>query len=250
MKSQSIINANIIISEINNIISGKSIADIINYETDNIYNKSATSVIVKKYIDKNCLYNLDSLKLFKISLKFIPVSSEHKSYEAMSFSNNSLYDILFEDWNSKDILEIPSLKKQLDCIFLFVPIIKIKTKGIFNNYRDWKIGKLSLWRPSSKELKLIGEEWNQTQKIIKEGVVLKAVKHGTIFRTSNNLPKQSETDFIHLRPHAKNSFDYDIPFLKYTNGAIEITKQSFWLNQKFINFLLKKYRWKMILKEE
>ena len=56
MKSQSISNTDIIISEINNIIAGKSIADVINYETDNIYNKSATSVIVKKNILTKTVY--------------------------------------------------------------------------------------------------------------------------------------------------------------------------------------------------
>ena len=39
-------------------------------------------------------------------------------------------------------------------------------------------------------------------------------------------------------------------YLEYTNGETEITKQSFWLNKKFINTLLKNNKWKMILKEE
>ena len=77
---------NIIVNEIQYLIRGKKISEIINLETDNIYNKSAASVIIKKYIDKNCLYNLEVLKDYKILLKFIPVNSEYKCYEAMSFS--------------------------------------------------------------------------------------------------------------------------------------------------------------------
>ena len=115
---------------------------------------------------------------------------------------------------------------------------------------NWRIGDFSLWQPNDSELKLIGTEWNKTKNIIKQGVKLKSMKYGNSFRTYNNLPKQSETNFIHLRPHAKNSFDYDLPFLRYTNGEIEITKQSFWLNKKYVNNLLKIYKWKMILKEE
>ena len=48
----------------------------------------------------------------------------------------------------------------------------------------------------------------------------------------------------------KNSYDYDLKYLEYSNGETEITKQSFWLNKKFINTLLKNNKWKMILKEE
>ena len=241
---------NIIVNEIQYLIRGKKISEIINLETDNIYNKSAASVIIKKYIDKNCLYNLEVLKDYKILLKFIPVNSEYKCYEAMSFSNSSLYNFIFEDWDSKDPLETSSLKKQLNLNFLFIPIIKVKKKGVFNNYSDWEIGDLSLWRPNYNELKWIGKEWNRAKKTIQQGVKLKRQKHGKSFRTANNLPKQSETDFIHLRPHGKNSFDYDIPYLKHTNGAVEITKQSFWLNKSFINLLLNNYKWKMNLKEK
>lgn len=240
----------IIISEIQNLIGNKNISEIINFETDNIYNKSAVSVIVKNHIDKNSFYNLEVLKDYGISLKFIPVNFKYESFEAMSFSNISLYNIIFEDWQSQNIEDSASLKKKLDFSFLFIPIIKVKTKGSYNDYRDWKIGDFSLWQPNSKELELIGLEWINTKNIIKKGVHLKAVKYGNSYRTSNNLPNQSETNFIHLRPHAKNSQDYDVPYYKYTNGQVEITKQSFWLNKKYLNNLLKEYRWKMILKEE
>ena len=62
----------IIINEIQNLIGNKNISEIINFETDNIYNKSAVSVIVKNHIDKNSFYNLVVLKDYGISLKFIP----------------------------------------------------------------------------------------------------------------------------------------------------------------------------------
>ncbi|MBU2922499.1 hypothetical protein KO504_14215 [Winogradskyella psychrotolerans] len=243
-------NTNILINEIYNLLRQKTIKDIIDLETDNIYNKSAISVIVKKYINNNSLYNLDVLKDYNIVIKFIPVNPTYKSYEAMSFSNTSLYNILFEEWESSDILERAALRNQLNYNYLFLPIIKNKVKGVYNNYYDWKIGDLSYWCPDINELELIGKEWNEAKDIIKEGVKLERVKHGQNYRTRNNLPKQSETFFIHLRPHAKNSFDYDLPYREYTNGKVEITKQSFWLNKKFINLLLDKYKWKTNLREE
>jgi hypothetical protein len=240
----------IIINELIDLLSGKTISNIINFETDNIYNKSAISIIVKNFININSMYSIDVLKDNNIRLKFISVDSEYRCFEALSFSHSSLYNVLFEDWNAIDTLEQPSLRKQLNLSFLFIPIIKIKKKGMFNNYLEWEIGNFRYWKPSEKELERIGEEWYLAQKVIKEGVKINSVKWGKSFRNKNNLPKQSETNFIHLRPHGKNSYDYDLEYLKYTNGSIEITKQSFWLNKKYLNLLLKDYKWKMILKEE
>jgi len=242
--------AKIIINEIYNLLNQKRIKDIIDLETDNIYNKSAVSLIVKRYITSNSLYDLNVLKDYNINIKFISVNPAYKCYEAMSFSNTSLYDVLFEEWDSLDDLERAGLRKQLSNNYLFIPIIKNKVKGVFNNYYDWKIGDLSYWTPDINELYLIGKEWNEVKNVIREGVKLERVKYGNNYRTINNLPKQSETLFIHLRPHAKNSFDYDLRYREYTDGKIEITKQSFWLNKKFINLLLDKYKWKTNLKEE
>ena len=240
----------VIINEIENIIEGKKISEIINFEKDNIYNKSASSLIIKNYINKHSSYNLDTLLRYKIKLKFIPVNQDYKSYEAMSFSHTSLYDIMFEAWDSEDDFEISTLKKQLDFIFLFIPIIKKKSKGVFNNNLEWQVGEFSYWIPSEGDLNNIGAEWSGVNLVLKNGVELKKVKHGKSYRTTNNLPKQSETSFIHLRPHGKNSFDYDLQYLEYTDGNIEITKQSFWINKKFINKLLEKNKWKTNLKEE
>lgn len=240
----------IIISELIELLYDKSIGDIINYETDNIYNKSAVSVIIKRFLNKNSMYDINTLDNKKIRLKFIPVNSNYNCFEALSFSHSSLYRIIFEEWASNDLLEQPNLRKQLGFNYLFIPVIKIKKKGKFNNYLDWKIGYFSYWKPSSKELELIGYEWSFTKKVITEGVKVERVKFGNTYRNNNNLPKQSETNFIHLRPHAKNSYDFDLEYLEYTDGNVEITKQSFWLNKKYINLLLKDCKWKINLKEE
>jgi len=240
----------IIINELLDLFSGKTISDIINFQTDNIYNKSAVSVIVKNHINNNSRFNMDVLQSHKIRLKFISVDMNYRCFEALSFSNSSLYKILFEDWSSNDPLEQPNFRKQLNFNFLFIPIIKIKTKGVFNKYLEWKIGDFSFWKPTTKELELIGKEWYLNKRVIKEGVKVTSIKFGESFRNENNLPKQSETNYIHLRPHGKNGCDYDLEYLKYTNGAIEITKQSFWLNKIYINSLLYDCKCKINLKEE
>ena len=115
-------SSEVIVNELTKILSGKRITDVINLETDNIYNKSAVSHIIKNYINKNGTYNIDIINRQNIRLKFISVSPDYKCFEALSFSNSSLYDIIFEEWNSEDILEQPNLKKQLNFTFIFITI--------------------------------------------------------------------------------------------------------------------------------
>jgi DNA mismatch repair protein MutH len=240
----------LLIKELENLIVSKKISDLINLEKDNIYNKSAVPLIVKKYINENSLYNLNIFEDYKIRLKFIPVDNEYNCHEAMSFSYCSLCNILFEEWDSQDPYGIASLKKEFDFNYLFIPVIKFKKNGFYNNFMDWEIGCLSFWQPNDDLINLIGDEWSHLKKIIQNGIEIEQVKYGSIYRNNNNLPKQSETNYIHLRPHGKDSNDIDVKYHEYTNKTIAITKQSFWLNKKFINQLLINNKWKMNLKEE
>jgi hypothetical protein len=241
---------NIVLNEIGNLIVSKKISDLINLEKDNIYNKSAVSLIVKKFINENGFYNLNILEDYKIRVKFIPVDNNYKCHEAMSFSYCSLYNIYLEDWDSKDQFETATLKKEFDFNYLFIPVIKLKKNGLYNNFMDWEIGNLSFWQPNNYLISMVGNEWNNIKKIIQNGVEIEQVKYGSKFRNNNNLPKQSETNYIHLRPHGKDGSDIDIKYFKFTNEKVAITKQSFWLNKKFINQLLINNKWKMNLKGE
>ena len=46
--------SDLILEDLYNLLQRKSINDIIDFEFDNIYNKSAVSKIIKNYISKNC----------------------------------------------------------------------------------------------------------------------------------------------------------------------------------------------------
>ena len=50
-------------------------------------------------------------------------------------------------------------------------------------------------------------------------------------RQENNLLKSSDTEIIHIRPHAKNSKDIDKPYFEFSKTRI--SWQSFWLNKSF-----------------
>jgi DNA mismatch repair protein MutH len=239
-----------IFNEIADSLKDKYITDLFGYETLNEKDKSNVSKLIKYYLATFTMFDQNVLNKYNIKLKIISVNSDYNCFEAISFSSMSLKDLIFEKWTNYDNWEEAQLRKTLSSTLLIIPIIKHKVGGRFNSIDKWKIGDICVWRADEEELILIGEEWEIAKNIVKQGVKLTKESFGRGYRTKNNLLKQSKTNYIHIRPHGINSFDIDKPYFHYTNQTIEISKQSFWLNQKFINNLLTKYRWKTNSKEE
>jgi len=240
----------LIINEISHQLSDKPIVKFVEENQLNSNNKSYVSVLIRNYLSIKTIYNESVLIDYKINLKVIPVSENYICYEALSFPFGSLYNLVFEEWETEDEFLEAELKKKLKNIFVLIPVIKIKNRDRYNDFKDWKIGKISVWKPNKDELMEIGKEWIKAKDIVINGIKITREPFGKGYRMKNNLLKQSCSKYIHLRPHAINSFDYDKPYKKYTQGKIEVTKQSFWLNKKYINHLLEKYKWKQNSKEE
>ena len=83
---------------------------------------------------------------------------------------------------------------------------------------------------------MIKKEWEKMKSIVKGGVKVTNVKYGKKTRQENNLLKSSCTKIIHVRPHAKDSNDIDIPYFNYSNT--KISWQSFWFNKSFIKEII------------
>ena len=82
------------------------------------------------------------------------------------------------------------------------------------------------------------KEWEKAKDILKNGVQVNDVKHGKGTRQENNLLKSSDTEIIHIRPHAQNSKDIDKPYFEFSK--IKISWQSFWLNKSFTEKIINK----------
>ncbi len=163
-----------------------------------------------------------------LTVKTIPARlTDHMPFEGMSFSFQPLGEIL--DEKRFDESEFYSYLQG----FLFIPLYREGRKD--KDLSKVTIGKSFIWRPTKKQLEDIQLEWEKAYNVIKEGVVLTKKKQNNKkgFILKNNLPNESETKYIHLRPHARDSNDIDksIP-------GVKITKQCFWFNKKFIQKLL------------
>jgi hypothetical protein len=239
-----------IFNEIAKSINNKNIFELIDFTIQNEKDKSNISKLIKYYLSNYTMFDQNVLNKYNIKIKVVPVNSDYKCFEAISFPSKSLRDLIFEKWTTFDKWEEAYLRKTLNSTFLIIPIIKNKEKGKYNNANEWKFGEICVWKADQHELNSIGEEWELAKSIVEKGVELIREIFGKGYRIKNNLLKQSETKFIHLRPHGINSFDIDKPYFQHTNYTIELPKQSFWLNKMFVNQILIKYRWKTNSKEE
>lgn len=208
--------------------------------------KSSFSLLINRILKIDDKKRISELDENGIVIKTIPVSPSNIPWEAMSFPKFSLVDLIEENWNGENEAVFKSIITQG---FIFIPIIKEKERYInkkgkvaykFNHWSNWKIGKTVYWKASSSELSIIEREWDYAKLIVKRGVNVAQVKYGNKIRQENNLLKSRHTEIIHIRPHANNSKDIDIPYYQYSNKRVQISWQSFWLNKSFTEFIIKK----------
>jgi len=207
---------------------GKSIQEIskeLNIEVGNA--KNTTNLIIKRILKfRNFSSRIKEFEQAGIVIKTVPVNknNNYKPYEATSFPV-----VRFKELIQDRDYYCSSLSEQLTRIF-FIPIHREK--------RNTPLPKAILlqpffWSPDQKEEETIRNEWKATIDIIKKGIKVEKVSWGESFRESNNLPKSSGTKILHMRPHAKDSTDRD----EDAYGT-SVTKQSFWLNQKFVQKII------------
>lgn len=208
---------------------------------DESYNRLNLSSNIKKFLSDNIIGFKSYLNENNLNLRILRLNLDNEVKENVPFSPVSLYDLIYEKWDSDDFIETSRLKLALKSIYLFLTINETKES-------QFEINNLTIWECNEAELLIIREEYELAKSIVKNGIIMNNKLKGGKTVTENNLLKSANTQILHMRPHAKNKDDYDIKYFKYTNGEIRITRQSFWLNKKFINKLLDT-KWKINLKD-
>ena len=205
--------------------------------------KSGFSLLINRMLKIDDKKRILELEENGITIKTIPISKDNKPWEAMSFPKFSLVDLIEEQWNGE---HEAFFKNIINKGFIFIPIIKEKEKYFvdgkskyrFKNWKTWEIGKSVYWHPNKLELSAIKKEWEKAKDIVLNGVEVNYIKYGKGTRQVNNLLKSSDTEIIHIRPHAKNSKDIDKPYFEFSK--INISWQSFWLNKSFTEKIINK----------
>ncbi|SDW39331.1 DNA mismatch repair protein MutH [Lachnospiraceae bacterium KHCPX20] len=173
-----------------------------------------------------------------IRVKTIRLEENGKIRENMSFAPFKFMDLVNEDFDDS------TLKDYFDETRLFFFVWE-KDGDVY------RVKGCQLWHMSYEDLNItVRKEWEKYKHIIQYGVMFKK-KTDSQGKVSfeNNLPNKSETEIIHIRPHAQKAayrfnngeeygnVDRDANMLP--NGEY-MTTQSFWINNTYILKQLKK----------
>lgn len=174
--------------------------------------KSGAAVLVRRAI--GVLDDKASIEEFKergIQIKIVPISPSGRPYEAMSFPKFNHMEVWKEEWEESDLLQ------QLDRM-LIIPLIRSE-RGTAKEKQVW--GRAFFWSPTADQLNGIECEWRDYGRRIQAG-------------EAKTLPGSSQTKYIHVRPHARDSRDTE-----QAPRVGQVVKKCFWLNPDFIARIVK-----------
>ena len=179
----------------------------------------------------------DEFEKANIKVKTIRIEENNKMRESMSFPPFEFMDLVGEEY------EDSSLHDYFEETRLFFFVWK-KDGDVY------RVKGCQLWNMPYYDLEVvIKREWEQYKRIIQYGIEFtKCIDANGNISFKNNLPNKSETEIIHVRPHAQkaayrfnNGEEYgnverDANILP--NGEY-MTTQSFWINNSYILKILK-----------
>lgn len=164
-----------------------------------------------------------------ITIKAIRLEDNGTMRESSSLPTICFKELVEEIWEESSLYRYFEETK-----FLFV---------VFKRHRgNYVLRGAQLWNMPFQDLnETVFQGWNDTKKIVKQGVQLTKRKSGN--EVENNLPKLNSNRIIHVRPHAQKRYydfgDGEIIGEDKNNGdelpdGRWMTKQSFWLNNSYI----------------
>jgi len=173
------------------------------------HGKAASAQIVRSLVGERGTGRHGEFERFGIETKIVPVDGRGRIVEAMSFPAFVHEELVFEVWDTSD------LQARLNRV-LIVPIHRERKAGL----ADMRLGRPFFWSPTDPEIHAVREEWERFRHLIEIG-------------QAQDLPKPSETRYIHIRPKARDARDRD-----QAPGGFDVVRKCFWLNQSYLEQVL------------
>lgn len=195
----------------------------------NMAAKQNMSLIMKQLLKKEL--SKDSIQFLhnsKYEIKTISLEKYGTLQESISLPFFKYCDIVEEEWETSTLRTMLS-----ETVFIFV---------VFRYYkgRDCRIESITPWTMSQtildKDIRLI---WERTVSCLRDGHIVKYLDANG--RRHTYFPAASESPYMHVRPHARNSEDtIPLPTADKLTGLKEYPKHSFWLNKGFVSQIISK----------
>lgn len=200
----------------------------LNIEPDTTAKNLNSMIVARMFNVKSNLRQTDEFQKANIVPKTIRVEEDGTIEQSMSFPCFDFFEVAntkFEDSNLKEELETTK--------FMFFIFKKAHNDYIFKGIKLWNMP-LQLIETNVKEM------YEKTQKVILNGNIVKGIRKDG--KRITNFPGMKENKVCHVRPHGQNSDDMNpLPVKDKFTGLNEYTKQCFWINNKYLEEILKEF---------
>lgn len=191
--------------------------------------KNIFSILINRMFHvKTNLRNTDEFLKANIIPKTIRVEENGNIKESMSFPYFRFDEIMntsFENSRFKEELETTK--------YMFFIFQHMSNEYVFKGIKLWNMPKVVI----EKEVR---EVYERTQKIIQLGDIVHHIDGRG--RWINNFPNKNDNLVCHVRPHGRNAKDtFPLPVADKQTGMREFTKQSFWINNSYLEEIVKEF---------
>jgi DNA mismatch repair protein MutH len=179
------------------------------------FHANLTKAILGIALDKE----IEEFEKADITVKAIRVESDGRIIESVSFKRFDYIELVKERWEESEF------RNDLERKFLFI---------FFKENIGYRVlEKVKFWNMPSKDRLMAKRVWLHTKKIVKQGMIVKAVRPNGTRKT--NFMGKSDNPISHVRPHARNADDTaPLPTADQLTQATVYTKHCFWLNNDYI----------------
>lgn len=174
------------------------------------------------------LRDTDEFQKANIVPRTVRVEENGHIKESLPFPYFNYESFKTTEWENSELKEKLETTK-----YMFFVFKKKKDDYVFSGIKLWNMPELTI----ENEVKNV---WNKTKEIILSGNIVKSVD--TSGKRNTNFPGMSDSKICHVRPHARNSKDsIPLPVADKLTGLTEYTKNCFWINNKYLETILKEF---------
>lgn len=185
-------------------------------------------LIARMFNVKSRLRDTDEFQKANIIPRTVRVEENGHIKESMPFPYFNYESFKTTEWEDSE------LKEELETTkYMFFVFKKKDDDYVFSGIKLWNMPELTL----ENEVKNM---WNKTKNVVLSGNIVKRVDENG--KRDTNFPGISDNGVCHVRPHARDSKDtLSLPVADKLTGLTEYTKHCFWLNNKYLEEILKEF---------
>lgn len=156
-------------------------------------------MLSRRILGVKSLNDVEEFSKADIELRTIRIKPDGIPKEDISFPHFEFKEIVEQEWLDSDLQDVLERKKFLFVVFrITVPVGEFGKMCEKDQDRHLVLEKIALWNAPGNDIETKARlTWGKTRETIRKGVIL--IQKGDVM--TNNLPKKSETDMVHVRPH-------------------------------------------------